>query len=243
MAFNASEEEIRRMFNMYEEMVNEIMKRTNLLVNATKEWAVRIRYKPGIDMASDMVTFYNTELKMSIHRAMELWADSDSSFESFMKRKYAGESAINRGKLMQSQILEMVDNWPPASGDELKHIDTTNPVVGSKDLEELSELIAEYSKDLSDIYSGFQTKVTNEQDDNTLYTSIEPVVHSTYKVLTDGFRQVKNAENHLAQEFEESERNIRSGATEASKNLGKKVMANSRAGFEDMRKRTKALIE
>lgn len=243
MAFNASEDEILSMFNMYEGMVNEIMKRTNLLVNATKDWAVKIRYKPGVDMASDMVTFYNTELKMAIHKAMERWASSESSFESFMKRKHAGESAMRRGTMMQSKILEMVDGWPEASNDELKRVDTTNPVVSSEDLKMLSELIAAYSNDISGIYNDFHTKVKSCEDDNTLYTSIEPVVYSTYMVITDGFSQVKNAENRLAEEFEASERTIRSGAAEASKNLGKKAAASGQAGFENMRKKAKTLIE
>lgn len=243
MAFNASEEAIREMFGMYSGMIEEIMNRTGSLANETIQWAGSVRYKPAVDMAKDMIQYYNTDLRKSITKAMEQWRDSDGSFHAFMNRKHAGENAIKTGKAIESEIIESIKGWPMIDGEPLNQIDTSNPVVSSEALKQLSDYVNKYNKDLSDYGSQMRRSVETKAEDNTMYTSIEPVVHLTTLVIEDGFKQVKKAEDNLASEFESSEKSIRSGSRSATDELGKNVRNHGETSFENMRKSAKTIIE
>lgn len=243
MAVNFSEEEIKKMYSLYEKMLEDIRKQTETLSENMISWAKKVHYEPAVKLAKEIVGFYNNDIRQAVKKSIQDWKDSDDSFEALLNRLKAGESAKKTGRKMEEKIIEDVNTWKEVDGSQLAHIDTANPVCKKEDIEKARDYLDKYKKNMRELRDSCTRKVQNKQEENSMYVAIEPVVLTTAQLIFKGFDKAKTSVTEMAADFEKMERGIRGAAGEAARSMSRKSEQESQESFNALKKRVKKIIE
>lgn len=241
MAMNFSAEEIKNMYRFYTNMLATMTEKTKVLATGLQQQAKNTHYEPVVILSNNILKFYNEDLIKKIEKSLEEWTQSEFSFQKFLDRMKAGESAKQTGKNIERKIIDDLKNgWKTVP--ELGAIDTSAPVCKKEDIEQISQMISTYKKDMDDCVKDTLKQVRAKQDENSMYVSILPVIETTGNMVSDGFSKAADEGTKvLKNDFVSQEKNARKIASEGSKSFANEQL--KKASFASLKAGAKKILE
>lgn len=244
MGFNFSEEEITRMYQMYENTLNIIQKSTQRVVEQMTAKAQELKYEPVIKLSTASVTYYNEELKNTVTQALSEWQNSELSFTKIMDKMSAGEEAKSRSKSLEAQIEEEIQTWRTIDTSQLNGINTTNWKCDVGDFENMKQIINQYISILEENQNQIANDIEGKKEENEIYISIEPVILQSIAIVMEGFKEgISGSFAELSQEFETRQQEVRGLGESTMQNVAAKSQNMINSGVSALKAKVKQILD
>lgn len=244
MGFNFSEDEIKSMYEMYQNCLSEMQEETKGVVEELTERAQELKYEPVIKLSVEAVKYYNEELKQAELNALNEWQNSDLSFSKVMEKMSAGDRAKERSKQLEADIEQEIQSWKGIDDSGLSNIDTTNWRCEVSDFENIKQIINSFVGSLEEKRNQYTNKIETQKDENEIYISIEPVVVQSISIVIAGFKSgISESFASLAQEFETRSNEVRGLGANAAQTAAGKSQGFVSAGASALKAKVKQILD
>lgn len=244
MGFDFSEDEITRMYRMYENVLDTVQKQTQRVVGQITEMAKKLKYEPLVKLSVEAVTYYNEELKSAEIRALSEWQSSDLSFTSIMEKMAAGEGAKERSRTLESQIEEEIQAWRPVDSSQLNGIETRNWKGDVSEFEAIKQIIDQYVSSLEGQQNQYANSIESKKEENEIYIAIEPVVLQSIAIVVEGFRSgISGSYAELEQEYRARDNEVKALGAGAAQSAVSKSQSFVGDGASALKAKVKQIFD
>lgn len=244
MRFDFSEEEINKMYGMYQNALKEIQEQVERVVEELIEKSRTIQYELVIKVSIASLEYYNETLKKTELQALKDWQEGAVSFSKIMDKLSAGENAVNRGKELETQIEEEIQSWRSLDTSELSGIDTTNMKCETEDFEEIKQIITQFIDGLNEMQNGYSGTLENCKDENGIYIAIEPVIMQSIAIVIQGFGQgINESYLKLAQEFETRSQAVKALGAETTQTIASRSQSFVSDSISELREQMRRILD
>lgn len=244
MGFCFSEEEIKSMYGMYQNVLNDIQESTNNIVKEIGDISKELKYLPVINLSKEAVTYYNEGLKESEVSLLERWKEGELSFSKFMERFHAGEKAKERSNRLEGEIEEQIKSWKSIDLSELDSIDCTYSRCHLEDFENIQKEIENYINKLNEMEEHYSSEIEKQKEENDIYISIEPVILQSIAIVEEGFREgISKSYDKLKQDFANKEREQKTLGNGVKQDISSKAKNLISSGLSAFKSKTNGLLD
>lgn len=181
MQFNSSIEKIEDIYQTYKECLIKIYDATTVITEALIGYAKKLKYEPVVNLAKDIVNYYN-ELKLDEIEVIDDWKRGQGN----SKWMFAEEDVENIKSQMELQIKKQIQSW-----DEIRFedIDVTNWKYSISDFESIKKEIDGFIELLETKKNQYESDMKNYKLKNELFVFIEPLIKCSISTAINKFKE------------------------------------------------------